>query len=128
MNRLVSKIVGLLDSDDRELRAAAARVLGALEVQDQAAVDALRAALAGGAGWIRARRRGVRWPAARSRVVAAALVLVVVYVAHAFSIGTSHYPVERYGARVQWLLALALWMWVLRLWVDARGSASGSAS
>jgi hypothetical protein len=78
------------------------------------------AALAGAAGWIAARRRGVGWPAARSRVAAAALALVVVYVVHAFSIGTSHYPVERYGARVQWLLALALWMWALRVGVEVR--------
>ena len=81
------------------------------------------AAVSGGLAWLRARRRGRAWPPARSRVAVAALGMVAVFGIHAFSIGTSHYPVERYGARVQWLVALAFWMWATRLWVEMRGRA-----
>jgi hypothetical protein len=81
-----------------------------------------------GVAWIAARRRGLRWSAARNRVVAAALGMVAVYGIHALSIGTSHYPVERYGARVQWLVAFPFWMWGLRLYVEMRQRSPGSAS
>lgn len=81
------------------------------------------AAVAGGLAWLRARRRGIRWPAPRTRVAVSALGMVAVFGIHAFSIGTSHYPVERYGARVQWLVALAFWMWVSRLFVEMRDRA-----
>ena len=47
---------------------------------------------------------------------------------HAFVIGTSHYPVERYGARVQWLLALALWAWGLRITAEMRSVAARPAA
>jgi hypothetical protein len=52
------------------------------------------------------------WPPRRKRIALAALLMVAAYVVHAFAMGTSVYPVERYGARVQWLLALGFWMWV----------------
>lgn len=86
------------------------------------------AALAGGVAWFAARRRGLRWPAPRKRVAVAALGMLAVFGIHAFSIGTSHYPVERYGARVQWLVALALWMWVVRLYVEIRDRSPGKAA
>ncbi len=70
------------------------------------------AALAGAAAGLAARVRGAAgWPPRRQRIAMAGLLMVVVYGIHAFAIGASVLPVERYGARVQWLLALGFWMW-----------------
>jgi hypothetical protein len=41
--------------------------------------------------------------------IAASALLLACYVAHAVVVGTSAYPTPRYGGRVAWLLALALW-------------------
>ena len=80
---------------------------------DVAAAFALLGAVAAagatafGAARLAARRPPL--PAALSTSVAASALLLALYVAHAFVVGTSAYPTPRYGGRVSWLLVLALW-------------------
>ena len=79
-----------------------------------AALGGAAAGLAVGAGG------AAPWPPRRKRIALAALLMVAAYVIQAFVIGTSVYPVERYGARVQWLLALGFWMWAPELYRGVR--------
>lgn len=67
-------------------------------------------ALAGGIGWIGNRLlHRPPWPLPVNRSIAAAVVLLGLYLMHALVIGTSTYPAHRYGGRVLWLLVLGLW-------------------
>jgi hypothetical protein len=86
------------------------------------------ATVLGGLSWIL--NRGVGIPEMGSRLTGAiriALVLGSLYVLHAAVIGAGTFPVPRYGARMLWLLALALWVLVFSVLPDAKDRVTSNA-